>query len=1179
MICHRLQGLDNLNNANNYIFKVIASRFEKETLWLCTGNGLIKAKYVFDNPGKLDTKFWGSDKNVPNSLSHPTVPDMLEEDEHRVWVATLDGLNFLNTQTGENQVLVSQKNDPHSLSNNMIRSIQKDRSGNLWIGMHHGINKLNLDAKAFHHLKLNSPENINSVACLVESKTKNGVWVGSRGGGLNFFQFGPKGKFGSEPQHYAFALSEWDEFSTFILDIILDDQQNLWIATDGAGIFRVAEKKIPDTSSTISDFEHFYIGNKLRENYITSLLKSSSGDIWIGYWDKGFDRFDPKTGVFHSYLFSKDLAINFENFPIVHLVETIENNEPYLWAGTRGGGVFKLKLEEATDQLVLVQQFQNNTSTIGELSNNNTNAFLLDSKKRLWIGTDNGLNLLDRKTNKFKVFHEKHGLRNAIIQSILEDEVGNIWLSTQKGISLLDYSKERLKVKNFDSYDGLQDGFFNDDASLVSPSGHLVFGGVNGLSFFFPSKIQYDTTTPKIVITDLKLLNQSIPIGELEDGRTVLSKSISETESLMLSHRDNILALEFKGLHFDEPKKIQYAYKLEGFNSDWIYTDASQRIATYTNLPYRNFVFKVKAANRDGVWSKPIELKLNIKPPFRQSGWAYMLYAMALGGLIYLGIRFTKLRAEDKHKLQLERLEKDKLQEVNQLKLQFFTNLSHELRTPLTLIISPLVQLLQEPNDSKNHQLFTRMYYNANRLLIMINQLLDIRKNEAGLMNLRVTEGDIVGFGREITLSFNNLAEQRGIDLKFSSRNKQIITWFDYEQMEKVLFNLLSNAFKFTKDGGRIEVCIEQKHGVEILVTDTGVGIPFAQLENIFERFYQVENKAEWSRKSGTGIGLSLAKMIVEKHHGDISVVSKEGFGTTFRIYIPMGNTHFSEKEIVDEAYYDNSIEREIIQTSNTKTEETFQNDKAQKSTLLIVEDNQDIRSYLRENLGSTYHISEASDGQEGLEKALAEPPALIIADIAMPRMNGIELCAKIKSTLETSHIPVILLTARTSMVFKVDGLETGADDYITKPFNMHLLAVRINNLIESRKRLHERFSKSFDFSPSEITINSLDEELLAQVKTVIEKHIDDSSFSVAKLAKILHMTRLQLYRKLTALTGQSPTQIIRKFRLKRAAQLLESGNYNVSDVTYMVGYNDLKSFRQQFKKEFGVSPSGYTRE
>ncbi|MCB0565698.1 MAG: response regulator [Phaeodactylibacter sp.] len=1169
---------------HNFIYKILPSRFDPYVFWVCTSIGLKKVRFSPDGPALLDVQFFGHDVGVPHSLSHPFVPDVLEEDASHVWVATYNGLNLLDAQSGKSRHFSHNKNDPNSLSNNVVMCLSKDRTGNLWIGMDKGVNKVNLHAKAFQSIHLDAGGHSgSSLTCLIPASGQKGMWTGSRGGGLNFLPINEEGKIAGPARNYRFAASKVQELAGFISGLMLDREGWLWMATDGAGVLRIREADIPPQGGLLRNFQQFTKSGQLSDDYVMSLLQSATGDVWLGYWDKGLDRYDPATGAFHHYLVTRGLSVNFQEFPIVHLAETIEGGHSCLWLGTRGGGVYKLRFDEKSNSLELVKRFRSQDNEPGSLSNNFINAFLIDTQGSLWVGTDNGLNRLDNKTGAFHSYFERDGLANGIIQSILEDDAGNIWVSTQQGISCLHFSAGKMTAKNFDAFDGLQDNFFNDDAAATTTAGHLIFGGVNGLSIFRPEEIRPDTIPPKIVITDFRLFNRPVPIGKLPNGRTILSRSISETEILKLTHRDQVVSFGFTGLHFGEPKKLRYAYQLEGFDLDWVYTDASQRTAHYTNLPYDDFTFKVKTANGDGLWSEPVALHLCVSPPFWLTGWAYTLYGLVGLGLFYFGLRITKLRAEFRHSLELERVEREKLEEVNRLKLQFFTNISHELRTPLTLIVSPLEQLLQNPADRKMHRLFTRMHFNANRLLTMINQLLDIRKSEAGLLNLHVAAGDIVEFSKEISASFKNLAKQRNILLKFSAQPETITAWFDHDQLEKVLFNLLSNAFKFTKDGGEIAVDIRQPGPVEITVSDNGVGIPAGQLENIFERFYQVEKSKEWARKGGTGIGLSLAKTIVEKHHGKIEVESEEGKGTAFRICLPPGAGQFSaeelqpiEKNVNGRPAFTLPDPPEDLPGSPVETMQTHSNGNSEKPLILLVEDNPDIRDYLRENLEAHYRISEASDGQEGLEKALAEPPDIIIADIAMPRMDGIEMCARVKSDINTCHVPVILLTARTSLVFKVDGLETGADDYVTKPFHMRLLAARIRNLIKSRQVLQAHFTKTFDFSPSGLPLNSLDEQLLSQVKRIVEKHIDDSNFSVDQLASTLNMSRVQLYRKLKSLTGKSPNQAIRSFRLKRAAQLLESGQYNVSDVTYMVGYNDLKSFRDQFKKEFGVCPSGY---
>ncbi len=1194
---------------HNYIYQVRSVREEEDALWIGTKGGLKRVRYSNNDLRQIKIKNYAHDPNDPNSLTNSAVVATYEGNDQKLWIATFNGLNLLDLKSDKIQHFVAESNKPNVLSNNIIKSLFCDRSDNLWIGTEGGLHKVNLSSKPFVIIQPDDSQSaVNHViTTIINDSDGNGLWMGTRGNGLDYLPF--RNARPANPIHYRLKVQHEAETAGFISDLYLDKEGWLWMTTLGAGLIKVKESDLLNDDDRIDQTFQYHTGGglaNLSQEHLMGVTGSITGDIWIGSWNIGLIRYDRQSGQFFRYNTTADFSVNLEAYPIVHLMETQEAGQPILWVGTRGGGVLKLAFNEQVNGLELLDKYLYHHDQAGSLSNNFINCLYIDDRNRFWIGTDSGLNLFQPETSTFSHVLAKDGLANDIIQSVLSDRQGRIWVSTQRGISCLHFRKDvdKPEIKNFDTSDGLQDNYFYDDAACGTTSGQLAFGGVNGLSLFFPDDIHPDTIPPQVAITDFRLFNKSIPIGKNDQGRTILSKHINETDEIELSHRDNVISFEFVGIQFGKPNKIQYAHKLEGFDADWVFTDVTQRIAHYTNLPYDEFTFMVKAGNGDGYWSEPVKLKLKVNPPFWLTGWAYLLYTLLFFALLYVILKISKMRTEFKHSLQLERVEREKLEEVNQMKLTFFTNISHELRTPLTLIISPLEQFIKEQKtDKKLHQSFTRMHYNANRLLTMINQLLDIRKSEAGLMKLKVAEGNFVKFANDIVLSFKGLAKHRKIRLKFESQEEYMSLCYDRDQMEKVLFNLLSNAMKFTDEGDDIEVVIQYAYAKDIpeqqrsakdidslpyliiAIKDTGCGIPSDQVPYVFDRFYQVEKSPESARKGGTGIGLALSKSIVEAHHGQIWVESEEGKGTTFFVGLKQGDGHFSEEEkipgfknseFIGNYVFTDQLEKglQVSDCSQPIAENGHASDK--KPSLLIVEDNPDIRAYLKENLGMDYLIEEAANGVKGLEKALANPPDLILADIAMPHMDGIEMCTKIKSDLTTSHVPVILLTARTSLIFKIDGLETGADDYITKPFNMRLLATRIKNLIKSRQQLREKFSKSFDFSPSEVVISSLDEQFLSKIKKVVEKHIDDSAFSVEQLASALLMSRMQLYRKLKALTGKSPNKIIRNIRLQRAAQLLNTKQYNVSEVTYMVGYNDLKSFREQFKKEFGVSPSDY---
>lgn len=1177
-------GAENVNNSylqHNFVHKIVASHYEPHTLWVATMRGLKKVTYALDAPlATIDFL----ESNPANSfhLSHASVLDVLESAENELWIATFNGLNRFHTKTqGVNQFF-PDGNQKGSINNTVVRSLHRDRTGILWIGTNSGLNKLNLNNNYIDRIDLqdNSEKNSPIISSVIPSSQPNQFWVSTDGDGINCIKL-----VGEERDrtkiHYTLAPLYNPELANFISGLALAKNGWLWIATKGAGVMRLPEKDLPTTSTTIRSLAQYHKGSaehKLSDDYVMGILAAQNG-VWMGFWSDGISWYDEKTDSVYAFRTAGNVKL--DGYPCIHFLETIENGRSYIWVGTQGNGVLKLSVHPQNKTLQLIRHFHSEADGEAFISDKFINCLFQDSRGNVWVGTENGVNILQEGQQFHRYYTQKDGLADDVIQAISEDEQGNIWISSKSAITRLTFSGERVKVKNFDAKDGLQDNYFTDGDAVRASSGQLVFGGVNGLNIIHPNVIQMDTVPPQVILTDFRLFNKSIPIGRLSNGRTILDQNIATTSHIELSHRDNVISFEFAGLQLAQPQKNQYAYMLEGFDEDWIYTTANQRIAHYTNLPCRNFVFKVKAANSDGIWGEPTQLELIMHPPFWLTGWAYALYAGLVLLLLY-GVRsLTLMRSNLRNKIKLEQLEREKLEEINQVKLQFFTNISHELRTPLTLIMSPVEQLLKDRSiDKRIFKTLTRIHHNANKLLIMINQLLDIRKSDAGLMDLHVAEGNLVDFLQEVALSFTTLARQQKIDFTFEPVQDEILLWYDRDNMEKVLYNLLSNAFKFTPDGGSIVLksgITADKTAAYIEVADTGQGIPAEKLPYIFDRFYQAEHSRKKSPlQSGTGIGLSLVKAIVEKHHGTVSVTSEEDEGSCFTVLLPLGEAHFSAEEKLQEFRSSKDVRNYLLDEKEEEEVLVAPSGTISPHQILIVEDNMEIRSYLRENLQANYSIQEAKDGVEALEKALDNPPDLIISDIAMPNMDGIEFCRRIKTNVHTSHIPVILLTARTSLIFKIDGLETGADDYITKPFNMTLLMLRVKNLIHMREQLKEKFTRSFDLNPSEVTISSLDEQFLQDVLKALEKHMDDSEFSVEQLAQELHMSQMQLYRKSKGLLGKTPNALIRSIRLKRAAQLLQTRQFTVAEVTYQVGFQDLKYFRQRFKQQFGVSPSEY---
>ncbi|MBK8920100.1 MAG: response regulator [Saprospirales bacterium] len=1111
-------------------------------------------------------------------------PIFCEEGNGRLWVATYHGLNLLDAQTGRFCRFFAQSAEPFSLNNDFIRCLFQDRTGILWIGTDKGLNKLNLRHKPFKGISLdNNGSAAGSVVTGISAGTEPGIlWI-STIGGLHRFD---TRNLRLPPVHYTLVPPEFTDFANFTTNVWRDAAGWLWILTQGAGLLRIRESALPVAGGRVTGLEQWvHNGGQpfLNDNYVMQIFDSGHERIWLGLWDGGLELYDRNAKAIRHFQTIGEL--NLMAFPNVALVETQEGDRRFLWVGTRGNGLLKLAIDPAGNGLRFERHFHFTPEQKDCLSNDKVNMLLVDSKGWLWVCTSAGLDVLEPGGSSFHSFTLEDGLPNLVVQGIAEDANGQFWVSTQNGIAHLvwQHGQKKAQIRTFDLFDGLQDNFFSANCAFRLNDGQLVFGGAEGLSVFTPGEIRTDSVPPLTIMSDFLLFNRSVPVGVMGNGRRVLAKNIAEAHEIRLKHWENVLSFEFAALHFAEPKKNRFAYKLEGFDQDWVYTSAEKRFAHYTNLPYRDYVFRVKSANGDGVWGAPVALNVCVAPPFWLTWWAYFFYFILFVVSLYGVWRITHLRAEFRNRLAFERLEREKLEEVNRLKLQFFTNISHELRTPLTLIVSPLEQLLRESTANRSlHKTFLMMHQNAGKLLTMISQLLDFRKSEAGLMQIRAEEIDLVGFTHEITLSFKPLAREHAIDLIFKPEKASFRTWVDPDQMEKVLFNLLSNALKFTPDGGMVRVHLREQPAskcIEIGVADTGPGIVPDEMERIFDPFHQGVQQAGRAHFGGTGIGLSLAKAIVEQHGGCIRVANADGGGAVFTLVLLPGKGHFAPQQIAEPDLAATRVQP-YAPTAHTvwpgEATPSPTTAATRRYLLLVVEDNADIRAYLREQLQQEYDIAEAANGVEAFEKSLQHPPDLVLSDIAMPEMDGIDLCRKLKSDVHTSHIPVVLLTARTSLIHKIDSLETGADDYITKPFNLQLLQLRIRNLIDIREKLRQKFSKSFDLSPSGVTVTSLDEAFLQQLIQVVERHMDESEFSIDDLAREIAMSRIQFYRKLKALTGNTPNAFIRSIRLKRAAQLLGTGQFNVSEVAYKVGFTDLKYFRERFREQFGMVPSEY---
>ncbi|HPN71592.1 MAG TPA: ATP-binding protein, partial [Saprospiraceae bacterium] len=956
-----------------------------------------------------------------------------------------------------------------------------------------------------------------------------------------------------------------------ISQLAIDDKGRVWLGTQGAGVLRFNESQVTNKNS-INVVRALNKNNGLDDNYIMSV--TDVGDhLWIGTWNIGFYKYIKDRGEVIHYDQIEGLKFKMREVPIVEITE-VQNGRKLL-LGTRGYGFVVANIKG--NQLSNPFHFSSNNK-----SNKLGNDFITDifaGEQNILICTEGGLDQYDLSNNKITHLTMDNQIPKSIIQAAIVSEDNHFWVSTyDNGIFEIDKTGDKVRFKNY-TKDVL--GNYSGSAALFVENETILFGGAQGYTQLSVSNKVMNSMPPIPIIVDLKINNKAVSLGEEVNGSTKFEKVISALPKVRLNYKDNSFSLSINAIQTADGQSLKYAYKLEGFHEDWIYASEEEKNVYFSNLPYQNYSFRFKAGNSDGIWSEEILLPISVSPPWYQSNLAYLLYLLCLVGVIYLLILGFLLKEQYDHQINLEKLERTKIEEVNQMKLKFYTSISHELRTPLTMIISPLEQIQSGKSTldlQQNHQFILK---NAKKLLAMVNQLLDFRKHESETEELDLTRQDIIAFLKESFYSFGSLAKDSELSLEFITDVDTLEMTFDENQIDKLINNLVSNALKYTPKGGTIRLMTKfdpNQNQFFFSVSDTGYGIYQEDLQKIFDRFYQGKDHVQ----SGYGLGLAIVQSIVELHHGKISVESTRGKGTTFKIILPLGLEEISSN--VQHPRSDDYEDMDLF--ANPKVpidanDEILSNESDGRRKLLIVEDNEEIRSYLKQNFFDQFEILEAGDGAFGLELAMREIPDIIISDIAMPKMDGLELCKEIKTNMATSHIPVILLTARTSVEYKLNGYEFGANAYITKPFNMDILKQRVVNLLAYSDIIKQKYGKpsskiTYVYEPESPAEQSLDEEFMKNLTHIIEENLSEASFTVDDMAKLLLMSRIQIYRKVKALTGQTPNNFLREIRLKRASQLLELTDYSISEITYKVGFNDLKYFREKFKEEFGINPSDF---
>ncbi len=1111
-------------------------------------------------------------------LDNDIVTSMAQDMSGLIWIGTdHGGINLLDKKDFSISYLLHNEEDERSLSQNSITCLYKDNNGIIWAGtFKNGINYYHEGLLKFRLYK-HQPSNPNSlgyndVNCFNEDE-KGNLWIGTNGGGLEYFD-----RAGNIFHHYHHHNNDPASLSNDVIVSLLEDHEGkLWIGTFYGGLDYFDGKRFyhykndPNNSTSISD------------NRVWKIFEDSENNLWIGTLGGGLDRFDRQKQVFYHY---EPGDVNSVNSGFI--LDITEDKSGNLWFGTAFGINV---LDKKTGSFRYYLHSQDDTAS---LSNNNINVITIDSKGNIWIGTSDGLDLYNPGNNNFRVFRQKDGLPDNVILTILEDNSGNLWMSTTKGLSNLIISKDkntnklRYRFRNYDKSDGLQGKEFNVNSACKTHRGELIFGGSNGFNIFRPDEIKSDTIRPDVVLTNFQLFNKDIKINEKIDGRVLLKKSFSSTREITLKHNENMFSIGFAALNYFHPEKNKYKYRLEGFNNKWLTTDGHQRRVTYTNLDPGEYTFRVKASNSDGLWNeKGTSLNIKVLPPLWRTSAAFVIYIIMLIGALLLLRHLVLERERLKFRTEQERQTAIRNHEMDMMKIKFFTNISHEFRTPISLILSPLDKILQRTSDPEQQKLLLLVQRNSRRLLNLVNQLLDFRRMDVQELRLNLSPGNVIEFIREIVISFSDLSEKKEIQYSFHTSIDQLQIQFDHDKLEKILFNLLSNAFKFTQDKGKISVNIGVKESdkeirnsltksnksdwLEIKVIDSGIGIPVSKHKKIFERFFQSESPGTFVN-NGSGIGLSLTYEFVKLHGGSIEVDSEPGKGSCFTVLLPVDHTTQkpSHDKIITEIIVPQTAET-IASDSIKGVGRGYKN----KPVILLIEDNEDFRFYLKDNLKYKYIVKEAVNGQDGWDQIMKHIPDLVISDIKMPVMDGIEMCQKVKADKRTLNIPIILLTARASDQQKLEGLNIGADEYITKPFNFEILESRIKYLINKREQI-KKSKNHIEIRPDDISITSMDEKFIKKALEIVEKNISNTEFSVEELSRELAVSRVHLYKKLVALTGKTPIEFIRTMRMKRAAQLLEKSQLNVSEVAYRVGFNDPKYFTKYFKAEFNVLPSRY---
>lgn len=1188
--------VDNKEEKNPYfIIKIIKN--VDGTIWVATKNkGLLKLNKRVKNKLYFSSITAKLTNRVTSSI---TLQDVIAFNNN-IWVATkTNGILVYDSKT--NTLIQPNNSRFNNKKAKDCRALSFDNDNNLWVGTNTGLNIYTKNGVLKSYIE---SEKLNKIKSIY--KDLNGsIWIGSYYGGVNFW----------DKNNLNFLrIHSNDPYKTLNFNTVsaleTDDKNNIYIGTEGDGI------TILDSLKNKKKI----LKEAIKTEYIKSLLHFNKEHLIIGTFSKGIVNYNLKTNSINNNFLPSKFLQKINNASVYALEK---ENDSVLWVGTFGEGLFKVNIKEKT-----YKSYKKSVYTNPVLISDRVRDIKIDSQNRLWVATQKGLNLLnldnkeDLKEKKFKsFFYEKKTDSGFDILTVFEDKTNNIWvgtkgkglytfnnnnfikvainnsntsnsvktihgilegknnvlwLSTNLGIIKYNYSTKEQVIYN--SKDGVSNNEFIDN-SVLQIGSKFYFGGSSGITFFNENEIYINQYSPKVILTDFKIENKSVAI----EKNGILNKHISYIKDVELDHNSANFSIDFAKPNFINPDNNLFKYRLIGLQDDWITTSKTE--ANFTIQKSGKYIFEVKGANNDLIWNDAatkLTIKVNSSP--WKSWWAYTIYFIILLSSILILLYFLKVKTNLQHKLELEYIENQRKEELNKSKLEFFTDISHEFRTPLTLILGPIQQILL--NYSGSNKMYKKLQIvenNANHLLQLINRLMDFRKMESNHDKLQTAEGNIVKFLKEIYFSFTEHAKNKGYTYELNTTDDLILVYYDRNKLEKVFYNLLSNAFKYTPENGTVRINIfKEENNIVIQIEDNGIGISKDYIDKIFERFFNVKSIKETEDNSiiSTGIGLSIVKKTIELHKGKITVENKENKGVIFTVKLPLGRVHLSDDEILSDFKISDDLYQYESQLNNLDIEifdeiETNVIDK-NKQTILLVEDYKPLRNFIKDLLKKDYNVVEAKNGKIGLEKANQIIPNLIISDVVMPEMVGTELCSKIKENINTSHIPVILLTSRSSLIYRLEGLEKGADEYISKPFNIQEFILKIKNILSLNNKLKNKLTNEDNFLPEEVTVSTLDEKLLKEAFRIVNDNIANEDFDIPFFSSELGVSRTMLFMKIKAWSNLTPLEFIQNIRMKKAARLLETRRYNISQICYKVGFKNPKYFSKKFKEKYGVSPLEY---